>query len=628
MSRICGWVDFAGGPAAAETLRAMASAAAPRGGEGVRYQRRRGAALAFAGLDSTPESAGAPQPLSSPDGTVQLCADARLDNREELLAILGSEVRKPSPADAELILAAYLHWGTECAEHLLGDFAFVVWDAGPRRLFAARDPLGIKALHYCRAGGVLAFASEAHQILHHPAVGNRLDERTVGEFLVDSIRTSDRTFFRSVKRLMPAHRLIAAADGTRIERFWDVDPERRIRYRRDEEYAEHFRELFGRAVAARLRTRAAAVGVSMSGGLDSTSVTATADRLLAEPGSPRLVAASYVFHRLHDCDESPNIRAMIDELGIDVELIDAERHWIFRDPEAYEPYPETPLLNWDGVYRQVFDRLRQRGASVLLGGLGGDNLHLGSPRSYVDRWRRGEIAVVGEILRRAWSLRGKPLWGAIRQYLYRPAVARMRAGLGKDDDTAWAPSWVTPALRRCVEESPAEPMPRRFEELARQQLYENIFLLALDGRAMDWLDRCAYRWGFEVRHPHLDRRLVELVLAIPAQQLYSPGWYKPLLRRAMAGTLPEAVRCQTGKSNLLSFLHFSLREREGDRIERILETPLSAEMGLVDGPRLRDAFRGYRRDGRLECDVAKLWFAIDFELWIRRFHQRFELDLS
>ncbi len=625
MSRICGWVDFSGAPAAAETLRAMASAAAPRGSESIHYGGGREVALAYVELDRTPEAAGVPQPISSPDGAVHLCADARLDNRKELLPILRSAIGKPVPADAELILAAYLHWGTDCVEHLLGDFAFVVWDARSRQLFCARDPLGVKPLHYCRVGDVFAVASEAQQILRHPAVSSRLDKHTIGEFLGDVFHTSDRTFFRSVKRLMPAHRLVASAAAIRIERFWDVDPERRLRYRRDEEYAEHFRQLFNDAVAARLRTRDAAVGVSMSGGLDSTSVTATAARLLAAAGSPRLVAASYVFEQLRDCDESPHMRTMVDELGIDVEYIEAERYWIFGDPAAYEPYPETPLVSWDGVYRQVFDRLRQRGARVLLGGLGGDNLYMGSPRAYVDRWRRGEIRVVTEILRHAWRLRGRPLSGAFRQYLYRPIMTRIRAGLQRNEGTS-IPSWITPTLRRRVEQSEVEPIPRRFEELARQERYENIVGLTLDGRATDWLDRCAGRWGFEVRHPHLDLRLVELVLSIPSQQFYCPGWYKPLLRRAMAGVLPETVRHQTGKSHLENFLHWSLRVKEGDRIERILKEPLSAEMGLVDGVRLRDAFRDYRRDGRLECDLAKLWFAIELELWLRRFHRQFEVD--
>lgn len=632
MSGICGLVDLAGAPADHEALRAMAEAAAYRGPEGIHHRRDGAVAMAHLALDRTPESVGVTQPIASADGDLVLTADVRLDNRSELLELLAGDIgsaQRPA-SDAELILAAYRRWGVACAEHLLGDFAFALWDGRKRRLLCARDALGLKAFNYARVGDLFLFATEAQQILEHPRVSKRLDEGSVGEFLLDTIRTSDRTFFRSVRRLMPAHRLVVTRETAHLERYWDIDPEKSLRYRRDEDYAEHCLELLKQAVGARLRSRDAAVGVSMSGGLDSTTVAALAHELSGSgkpgPGKPRVVAVSYVFDSLEDCDESPNIRAMIDELGIDVETFNAEKHWIFGDAEAHEPYSETPLINWEGVYRQVFERLRARGARVLLGGLGGDNLYLGSPHSYLDRARRGELGVLPEIARFAWSLRGRPLWLAARQYIGRPVMRRLR-GRRSRREADRVPSWITPALRRRAHQAENAAEELRFGESARQRLYDNIFLLARDGRATDWMDRCASRWGFEMRHPHLDRRLVEFVLSIPSQQHYHPGRYKPLLRRAMAGRLPGAVRHQTGKSNLVNFLHWSLREKEGARIEELLSAPLSAELGFIEGDRLQAAFRNYRRHGELECDVAKLWFAIDFEVWLRRFHERLEIRL-
>ena len=657
MSGICGLVDFAGAPADGEALRAMAEAAAYRGPDGIHHRRDGAVAMAHLMLDRTPESfhrmsAGAQQPIASADGDLLLTADVRLDNRTELLKLLDGipldgthldetqldetqldetqpveviEHGRRSLSDVELILAAYRRWGIACAEHLLGDFAFALWDRSERRLLCARDALGMKAFNYARVGDLFLFATEAQQILEHPRVSRRLDEGSVGEFLLDAIRTSDRTYFRGVRRLMPAHRLVVTPEAVRPERYWDIDPEKSLRYRRDEEYAEHCLDLLKQAVGARLRSRDAAVGVSMSGGLDSTSVTAIAHELLAS-GKPDVVAVSYVFDALEDCDESSNIRAMIDELGVDVEIFSAEKHWIFGDAEAHEPYPETPLINWEGVYRQVFERLRARGARVMLGGLGGDNLYMGSPYSYLDRARRGELGVLAEAARFSWSLRGKPLWLAARQYIGRPVMRRLRGSRSRREADR-IPSWITPALRRSAHQAENTPEGLRFGESARQRLYDNIFLLARDGRAADWMDRCASRWGFEMRHPHLDRRLVEFVLSIPSRQHYHPGWYKPLLRRAMVGRLPDAVRHQTGKSNLVNFLHWSLREKEGARIEELLSAPLSAELGFIEADRLLAAFRKYRRDGELECDVAKLWFAIDFEMWLRRFHERVEIRL-
>ncbi len=143
MSAICGIVHFDGAPVDAAALRAMTGAAPHRGPDGVRYWMGDAAGLAHLAFHVTPESVRETQPLISTDGRYVLVADARIDNRDELLAALrGEPDLPPAPTDADLILAAFRRWGEACPERLLGDFVFAVWDTANRRLFLARDALG------------------------------------------------------------------------------------------------------------------------------------------------------------------------------------------------------------------------------------------------------------------------------------------------------------------------------------------------------------------------------------------------------------------------------------------------------------------------------------------------------
>ena len=538
-------------------------------------------------------------------------ADVRLDNREELIRLLegidGIDKITAGSSDAELILAAYLRWGDSCPEHLLGDFAFAIWDPRRRQLFCARDPLGLKVLHYAWAGSLLVFASEVEGVLEHPAISRRLDEVSVGDYLAGSLGEPGRTFFQSVHRLPPAHRLVATRDGGRVERWWDLDPERRTVYRRTEEYTSHFLDLFEQSVEARLRTPAGPVGVLMSGGLDSGSVAAVARRRLQGKASPELFAGSFVFERLRECDEREPILAVAAHLGMETDLVEAERFPILGD--SNRPGLATPFLAWEGGFRELLRKVKGRGAQVLLTGHGGDDLMAGSPFTYADRLRRGDLRAVAEVARHAAS-RGRSWRWILYNYLARPL-------LPLTPPRAEPPAWIDPAFARRtgLKERLRASFPRRFQETARQALYER-FLQTPWERVAHWYDRSAAPYGIGVRHPFLDRRLLELVFSIPPERLFRAGQSKPLLREAMAGLLPESVRLRQTRTRLGSFLDLSLRESQRGTVEALLASPMAAGLGFLDGERLRAEYRRYLEGEPSEAQRA-LWYAITLEIWLR-----------
>ena len=178
MSGICGVVHFDGAPVDPKVLRQMAEVVAYRGPDGIRYWIDGNVGLAHLALNATPEALRERQPLPSVDGLTCLTADARVDNRSELVRTLTSKgcLQQKDPTDADLILAAYRCWGEACPEHIIGDFAFAIWDGHNRWMFCARDPFGVRPLHYSQVGQTLCVASEAQQVLQHPAMPWRLDE--------------------------------------------------------------------------------------------------------------------------------------------------------------------------------------------------------------------------------------------------------------------------------------------------------------------------------------------------------------------------------------------------------------------------------------------------------------------
>ena len=235
-------------------------------------------------LKTTDESEHERQPFTL-DGRVWIVADARVDARRELVPQLkahGHENLSPDAPDVELILRAYQIWGENCVEHLLGDFAFAIWDGPQQRLFCARDHLGVKPFFYAHLGQKLIFSSSLDCIRQHPAVSDRLNDLAIADFLLfDLNQDLATTSFADIQRIPPAHSAKWSADGHATAPLLDP-PHRRAGFiPQVEDYVDRFKELLDQAVDDRLRTKK--ICVFMSGGLDSPTLAATACRLLRVP---------------------------------------------------------------------------------------------------------------------------------------------------------------------------------------------------------------------------------------------------------------------------------------------------------------------------------------------------------
>jgi asparagine synthase (glutamine-hydrolysing) len=630
MSGIVAIVNFDGAPVDPQVLRAMAEQCAYRGPDGIRYWIRGNVGLAYLALHATPESLREVQPLPSEDGTLCLVADARLDNRPELIPLLSAkgEPVTTKSTDADLILAAYRIWGEGCPEQIIGDYAFAIWDAREQHLFCARDAFGIKSLHYSRMGSTFCLASEAQQIIQHPRIPRILDEVTVADYLVNNLNDETRSMFLDVHKVSPAHTLIANPSELRLHRYWDIDPNFQTTHQNDDEYAEHFLEIFQRAVADRLRTPdGTTIGITMSGGMDSTSVAAVAQRIInTQSGIPHLTACTYVFTQLKECDESQYSRAVADECNIDLINIPAENFWLLDDDGIFTPSLETPFMVEESLTRHTLSIFNSREARVWLTGHGGDSLLAGSPLIYADRIRRGDLAAIIEIFHffRWCNLPTSSLLHAYRDYFIKPLIPDPIKRFYRFVKKTPIPGWLDKdfvrrtQIAKCLNKP---PLKRIFLDDARQANYQHLIALGGVGRAVTWVERFASRYHLEARHPFLDRRLAGFVLSIPAEQTFRAGIRKYILRNAMSGILPEIVRKRMDKSNLSKYFQMGLRNKETEKTKALFDFSLQSRLKLIYSSHLKSIYEQFV-SGSPKVGSAQVWFPITFELWLKEYHQR------
>jgi asparagine synthase (glutamine-hydrolysing) len=568
MSGIFGIFNQDGASATEHELRDMASLLTRRGPDGTGLCNADCTGLGHTLLATTPELLFERQPLRHPETGCVITADVRLDNRDELLSALGLTDRAAITGDAGLILAAYLAWGETCPARFLGDFAFAIWDPIRRTLFCARDQFGMRPFYYHHTPGrFLVFASEPKAILVLPQTPYRINEGRIADFLVSQLEGIDKTstFFEEVYRLPPAHTLTVTPDRTTQRRYWTLEPGPELCLPSNEAYAEAFLEVFREAVRCRLRS-AGPVGSMLSGGMDSGSVVAVAREILAEEGRGPLPTFSAVAPDPETCVETRTIHAALTMDGLDPHLI--------RHDRLDEMMPELAELTWNldepfdhymTLPRAVYLAAHRKGLKVILDGVAGDVV-------------LGEGSYIARLIRRGhWLTAYREAVG--QEHFWGEAYPAWRE-LYRGARSAIATHSVRLLHRRLLG-------PRRLRQRVQQILRESLIspefarrirlrerLRTLDGHGSEGLsiaynkeraqsidhpnllvgreryDRVATAVAVEPRDPFLDRRAVAFCLSLPGQQKLGDGWPKIILRRALSGRLPNAVRWRTGKEHL------------------------------------------------------------------------------
>jgi asparagine synthase (glutamine-hydrolysing) len=537
-------------PSVTQNIERMATAVAVRGPDGLSSRKLGSASFCFSLLRTGPAPQAETQPFTL-DGCTWFLGDVRLDGRNELIRRLKSadEACAPQVTDEELVLRTWKlreGFGSDAIfqDLLLGDYTFVLWEPERCELQCVRSLSGARPFLYCLTEKWLSFSNSFEALSHAPGISKELDSHFLGDFLLQSwCPDQERTVYRDIRRLPPGHVLTVTNEHIHLRRVAKLPIEEPLVRKRPEEYVEEYRALLHEAVRDRLPQDSAVI--FLSGGLDSSTVAATAIKILNESNSSACLSAYTVDYRpLFDDREGEFASRVARHLGIPLEISHGGEcapfsGWNGRGFSLPEPQHEPFFLLQVQQYRWTAARAR-----VALTGDGGDDVLLAPAWAYLkylvsqNQWGSVVKSFGGYFLRHG---RIPPLRAGIR--------ARVQKWMGKQEAPPEYPQWLADGFER------KNKLRERWRELQTPPKEEHPLhpraYADLTGpfwpNAFEAEDPALCGVGLEIRAPLLDARLLRFLLRLPPVPWCSD---KEIVRRAARGVLPEKIRLRP-KSPLL-----------------------------------------------------------------------------
>jgi asparagine synthase (glutamine-hydrolysing) len=549
MCGICGFVNTEPTETVDEhILRAMCQVIAHRGPDDDGFYTDEHAGLGMRRLSIIDLVTGH-QPVSNEDGTIWLVFNGEIYNYLTLHADLEEKGHSfTTKSDTEVIVHAYEEYGVRCAEMFNGMFAFALWDKPRRRLFVARDHLGIKPLYYWFGNGKLVFGSELKCLVTHPSTPRQIDLVALDQFLTLEYIPTPRTIFQGVHKLPPGHRLILEGNELKVEQYWDI-PFKEIS--QDEaSCAEQLEELIDDAVRMQLMSDVP-LGAFLSGGLDSSTVVAAMSKSSNTPVKTFSIGFDDATY-----NELPYARAIATRYQTDhyeetlaPDIAETAQRLVRHLDEPFGDFSIFPTF--------LVSEVARRSVKVVLSGDGGDEI-FGGYDTYVaqswDRYYRHLPAAIRQEFMPSLMARVPP----------RPAKKGLINKTKRFIEGASLPTvlqhtrWMmfmseadkavlySPELRIPLNgDSSYAVMEGYFKRAATanpltQQQYVDIKTYLVDD-ILTKVDRMSMAVSLEARVPLLDFRIVEFAVNLPPQMKLYRGETKRILRKAMARRLPQMV---------------------------------------------------------------------------------------
>jgi asparagine synthase (glutamine-hydrolysing) len=592
-------------------------------------------ALGHCMLRTTPESLEEHQPLTTQNKRLVLVWDGRLDNREELYTGLehaGFSCRDRS--DAELALQCYALWGEECPRHLLGDFAFAVWDAARQTLFCARDHFGARPFYFVQTERFFAFASEEQALLELPDVPRRPNEDFIATCFEPAFSNLDpaRTWLETIRTLLPANHVSVTANGAaRTETYWRLEPGDAPNYPSDDACQAAFLKVFGEAVRCRMRATGD-IAAMMSGGMDSAGIAVMIKRHLPDFPGKAFHTYSAVSDHPEACVESQCIQTMTRD-------VDSEMHSVsipsftgmvsiqdLADAAWKEAHPVDNLIMLPTLMCLAAGR---NGHRVLLHGACGDLTMYVPDRYPAFLMREGQWRLAWQECRDAARnnsfLRGKSAsslfaWNLGRVLIphwLKPLARRLLGGRA-----GFRQSAINTNFSRNIRLAERLQAQRLIESKTREGSFSRMHAELLTSpwsglsQGLSAYEHVAGRYGVELRDPWADKRVAEFFVNLPLRYRVRHGWTKYLARSAFAPYLDASVCWRIGKEHLGWPITRALMDVTDPVVADTLENWLGTLSAYVD----RDTLMALYKRGRTEGDPAAIEFMRDMTalaLWNR-----------
>jgi asparagine synthase (glutamine-hydrolysing) len=557
---------------------------------------------------TTSESRVERQPYRSPKGHV-VTWDGRLDNRDELMAQLGSDLG-PDHTDVGIVAAAFDRWDTDCFSRLIGEWALSVWDSTERRLILARDYIGTRHVFYYPSSKRVFWCNHLAPIALCGDSFSLCDEYVAGFLAL--FPDAHLTPYREIDSVPPGAFVRISDKGVSVHPYWTFNAKHKTRYQTDAEYEENFRCLFRQAIRRRLRADSPILA-DLSGGFDSSSIVCMADDIIAKEGAdtPRLDTLSVYDLTEPDGDDFgyfTEVEKRRGRVGFHVDMGKSDGAFSLEPSE----FVATPGLGEREELRAAQRTIKQQSDyRVALSGLGGDEI-IGQaldPRvQFADlllQFRMSELA--RQLI--AWSL-----------LIRRPWIQLLLQAL----------PLFFPAALRARFTARSKPEPWISDEFARKHCFP-IRKLAAREASHHWrpsaedsaetLAALACQMTLarpsllEKRCPYLDQTLVEFLTSIPTEQLLRPGERRSLMRRALVGILPQEIlsrrtKAGAGRCNVVTL------EKRWSTVESLLRAPFISRLGYVNRERFFSALL-LAKNGQMPCNFVILLRALSLEVWLR-----------
>jgi asparagine synthase (glutamine-hydrolysing) len=566
--------------------------------------------------------AGGHQPMSNEDGTVWVLLNGEIYNYPELRAELLQRGHKfATKSDTEAIVHLYEDLAEGCFARLRGMFSIAIWDSRCRKLVLARDRVGKKPLFYAADPERILFGSELKALLAGDSLSRRIDEQALSDYFSFGYIPAPKTIYRSVRKVMPGHYLVASADGTRETCYWDLSFAN-VRQQSEEEWGEQLRHQLCEATRIRLMSDVP-LGAFLSGGIDSSSVVAMMSHLMK-----RAVTTCSIGFQEEKYNESEYARQVST-------LFSTEHHEEIVEPNAIEIvdklawHYDEPFADSSAIPTYYVSKIARDQVTVALGGDGGDESFAGYRRYKLDYYENRLRGYVPAALRRslfgplgrwypamAWaprifrakatleSLSRSPLEGYFNSISYfrpndkaRLLTADFRKQLGGYDSLD--------LFRRYYDQADTN------DPLSKIQYVDVKTYLTDD--ILTKVDRASMAVSLEVRAPFLDHKLLELAASMPSSLKLRNGVGKFILKKSLEPVLPRNILYRPKQGFAIPLDVWFRRELKELGQSIIVET----DDGILDRNFLARIWNQHQKG--LYDRSALLWSVLMFRKWRQTF---------
>lgn len=605
MCGICGIINFNKEPASEIIVRAMMKQMKHRGPDDEGVYLKENVGLGFVRLSILDLSVAGHQPMVSRDGRYVIVLNGEIFNYIELREELKDFYRFTSSSDTEVLLAAYLKWGEMCLARLNGMFAFAILDTQSNTLFAVRDRFGIKPFYYYCDQNRFYFASDIPPLLKILEQRKEPDDSVIFDFLVfNRTNHGKKTFFKNVQKLQHGHTLTVKEGKMEIHRWYDLKDQ--LSHYTSTRFSDRdFLEELKSSITLQLRSDVP-VGVCLSGGLDSSAITAL---VLDKKKDIDLHSFSAVYQKDQKGDESEYIAEFKEKYlklhytyPSDESLLEDLDNFIFT---LSEPFPTTSIYAEYKVMQLAKDH-----CTVLLNGQGADELMAGYHYFYgyyfrdlinSNSWGKF-LNEVFQYTRTHKSIYGLKSLG----FSLRPRFLRHF----KNHD------FIYPAFYDDFYNKTNSLIDVFYKSKSLKEFLINHFEYKFEHHLL-WADKTGMQFSLETRFPFLDHNLVEKTLSVSTENFIKNGYTKVIMRNALKGILPEKIRMRKDK------VGFSTPESDwfkNGKLQAIIADVIESESfrgrGYFDVKQCKKEFKSFKNYHKYN---PEFWKWINLELWFRTF---------